>query len=74
MIQNMLSKGNAKAQAESETMLLLELLKYLGHATMTASDHADAVVLKMNFVLDAKCEPRNLLACVAYALACQLVG
>jgi hypothetical protein len=54
VMQNMLSKGNAKAQAETETSLILELLKYLGHATVTASDRAYSVVLKLNFALDAK--------------------
>lgn len=54
VMQNMLSKGNAKAQAESETGLLLDLLKYLGHGAMTATDRPDSVLVKLNFALDAK--------------------
>jgi hypothetical protein len=54
VMQNMLSKGNTKAQAEGETGLLLELLKYLGHGTATATDRPDSTALKVNFALDAK--------------------
>ncbi len=54
VVQNMLSKGNAKAQAEAETDLILDLLKYAGKATLSATDRADSAVLKLNFELDAK--------------------
>ena len=54
VVQNMLSKGNAKQQAESEINVLLDLLRYAGKATLSATDRADSAVLKLNFQLDAK--------------------
>ncbi len=54
VMQNMLSKGNAKAQAERETGLLLDLLRYAGKATITADDRGGSAVLKLNLDLDAK--------------------
>ena len=42
-------KGNAREAAEGEVNLLLELLRYLGRGTLTASDRDDAVVLKAEF-------------------------
>lgn len=54
VVQNMLSKGNAKAQAEAETSLMLELLKYAGKASLSASDRSDSAVFKLNLLLDAK--------------------
>ena len=54
VVQNMLAKGNAKVQAEAEINLLLDLLRYAGKATLSATDRADSAVLKLNFELDAK--------------------
>ena len=54
VMQNMLSKGNAKTQAERETGLLLDLLRYAGRATVTADDRGGSAALKINLELDAK--------------------
>lgn len=52
--QNMLTKGNAKAQAEGEIGLMVEALKYLGHATMSVAERPGSLLLKIEYALDYK--------------------
>jgi hypothetical protein len=52
--QNMLSKGNAKAQAEGEIGLMVEALKYLGHASMSVTERPGSLLLKIEYALDYK--------------------
>ena len=51
VMQNMLEKGNDKAKAETEIDVLAAIVRYLGHATLTASDADDALRFKLDFAL-----------------------
>ncbi|MDR3638297.1 MAG: hypothetical protein P4L84_31125 [Isosphaeraceae bacterium] len=51
VMQNMLEKGNDKAQAEAEVGTLLSVLRYLGHGRLTVQDAADALKVNLEFVL-----------------------
>ncbi len=50
--QNMLEKGNARPKAEGEIGLMIELVKYLGHASLKAQDRPDSTTIKLEFLLD----------------------
>jgi hypothetical protein len=52
--QNMLEKGNDKATASGEIDLLLGLLRYAGHGTLSAKDSDKAVEFRLDFALGAK--------------------
>ena len=52
--QNMMEKGNDKAKASDEIDLLLGLLRYAGHATLSAKDGAKAVDFRLDFTLGTK--------------------
>ncbi len=52
--QNMMEKGNDKAAAGGEIDLLLGLLRYAGHGTLTAKDGDKAVDFRLDFALGAK--------------------
>ncbi len=54
VMQNMLEKGNAKEQSEGEIQLLLNLLRYLGRASLSAADRDDSAIFNLDFQLDAK--------------------
>jgi len=54
VMQNMVEKGNDKAVAEKEVGLIVELLRYLGHASLTVKDRPDSVQLRVNFALHSR--------------------
>ncbi|HEV3165629.1 MAG TPA: hypothetical protein VGZ22_16500, partial [Isosphaeraceae bacterium] len=54
VMQNMLQKGNDKAAAEKEIGLLTSLLQYVGLATLSAKDGAEAVQLHLNVSIPAR--------------------
>ncbi len=51
VMQNMLEKGQDKAQAEEGVDTLLSVLRYLGHGRLTARDGADTFRLSLDFAL-----------------------
>jgi hypothetical protein len=52
--QNMLEKGNDKATASGEIDLLLGLLRYAGHGSLSAKDGDKAVEFRLDFALGGK--------------------
>lgn len=52
--QNMLQKGNTKAQAEGEIGLMVEALKYLGQARMSVVERPGSLLLNIEYALDSK--------------------
>lgn len=52
--QNMIQKGNDKAQAESETALLGALARYLGQGKFNVQDDAKSLRFRLNFQLESK--------------------
>ena len=51
VMQNMLSRGENKAQAEDGVSTLLQLLRYFGHGRLTVQDGSDSVHLALDFAL-----------------------
>lgn len=51
VMQNMLNRGENKAQAEDGVSTLFQLVRYLGHGRLTAQDGSDSVRLTLDFAL-----------------------
>lgn len=51
VMQNMLNRGENKAQAEEGVSTLLQLIRYFGHGRLTVNDGSDSVRLALDFAL-----------------------